>query len=398
MINKRLESLTKNNSAIRAMFEEGNRLSSIYGKANVFDFSLGNPVVETPVEVKNEIIKALATNDSMNLHGYMPNAGYLSVREAIASNLNSRFSMDYSATNIVLTVGAAGGLNCILQTLLNPNDQVIVCAPFFVEYENYIHNWNGEMVVAYTNQENFSLSRENISKCITEKTKAIIINNPNNPTGVVYSEENIKEICTLLSLKEKEFGHPIYIISDEPYRELSYDGVIVPFIPKYYKNCIVVYSWSKSLSLPGERIGYIAITPDAVDSELIWKATVISNRIIGFVNAPSLMQHTIEKTLSLKPNIDLYDSNRKYLFNKLSSIGYSCVYPQGAFYLWLKAPCDEKWFINEAKKYHILLVPGSSFYGDGYVRIAYCVSKECVRNSIDGFIKLWDSVTIHNRG
>lgn len=393
MISKRLEKLTKNNSAIRAMFEEGNRLASLYGRENVFDFSLGNPVVETPAKVKSEIINILENEDSMKIHGYMPNAGYKDVREAIANDLNSRFSQEYLFSNIIMVVGAAGGLNCILQTLLNPDDEVIVCAPFFVEYGNYISNWSGKMVTANTNERDFSLSKENISKAITANTKAIIINNPNNPTGVVYREENIKVICSLLREKEKEYGHPIYIISDEPYRELAFDGLKVPYIPNYYKNTIVVYSWSKSLSLPGERIGYIAISPNADDAELISNAATISNRIIGFVNAPSLVQCTIKNVLDIKPNIDLYNNNRKVLYENLTRIGYECIYPQGAFYLWMKTPCDEKLFVEEAKNLNLLLVPGSSFYGPGYVRIAYCVSEEMVKKSISAFEQLWNNIS-----
>lgn len=389
MISKRIEQLTKQNSAIRAMFEEGNRLAEKYGRENVFDFSLGNPCVESPEMVRDSIIDIVSTGKSLDVHGYMPNSGHFSVRKAIAANLNKRSDVHYGAKNIVMVVGAAGGLNCILQTLLNPGDEVIVIAPFFVEYTNYIENWGGKPVIAQSAEETFELSVTNIKGKINEKTKAIIVNNPNNPTGVVYSDQNINDLAQMLLKKEKEYRHPIYIISDEPYRELVYDGGSVPFIPAYYPDTMIVYSWSKSLSLPGERIGYLAISPMAQDSELIINATSISNRIIGFVNAPSLMQKVVERCLDCQPKIEAYDANRKVLYNELTKIGYECIYPQGAFYLWMKTPCDEGAFIEKAKGYNLLLVKGSAFYKAGYVRIAYCVSHDTVVRSVDAFRKLW---------
>lgn len=394
MINKRLERLTKNNSAIRAMFEEGRRLSQIYGKENVFDFSLGNPCVDSPSIVSDSISNTINSKSSLEVHGYMPNSGYPFVREAIANYLNKLSLNKYSLNNIIMVVGAAGGLNCVLQTLLNEGDEVIVVSPFFVEYINYIENWGGKTIVAKANQSNFQLSIDNIENCLSEKTKAIIINNPNNPTGVVYSKDNLLNLAKLLEKKEKEFGHPIYIVSDEPYRELVYDGVEVPFIPNLYKNTIIVYSWSKSLSLPGERIGYIAISPNADDADLIFNAASISNRIIGFVNAPSLMQYVVKDCLECKPDLSLYDENRKILYKELTNIGYECVYPQGAFYLWLKTPCDEKEFVEKAKSLNLLLVGGKAFFGDGYVRIAYCVPTKRVVDSIPAFKKLWEE--LHN--
>lgn len=390
MINKRLETLTKKNSAIRAMFEEGKRLSKIYGEENVYDFSLGNPSVESPALVKESIVDMVSSNDSLTIHGYMSNSGYPFVRKTIADQLNSIDNLGYSENNIIMTVGAAGGLNCVLQTLLNPGDEVIVVAPFFVEYINYIENWQGKTIIVETNSSDFSLSPVNILNGITEKTKAIIINNPNNPTGVVYNEINIIKVCDVLRKKAKEYGHPIYIVSDEPYRELVYDNVMVPFIPKYYDNTIIVYSWSKSLSLPGERIGYIAISPKAADSELIFSACSISNRIIGFVNAPSLMQRVVRECLECKPDVSIYNSNRELLYNELTKIGFECTFPQGAFYLWVKTPCDEDLLIEKAKSLHLLVVGGSGFYKKGYIRIAYCVSNQTAKKSICVFKNLWN--------
>ena len=392
MISKRLESLTKRNSAIRAMFEEGNRLAEKYGRENVYDFSLGNPCVESPEKVKKSIIDILSTEKPLDIHGYMPNSGYVFVRKTIAEFLNKNSKAHYGPNHIIMVVGAAGGLNCILQTLLNPGDEVIVVAPFFVEYTNYIENWGGNTIIAQSDEKTFMLSVENIREKISSNTKAIILNNPNNPTGVVYSEDNIRELSQALLEKEKEYGHPIYIVSDEPYRELVYDGKSVPFIPNFYSNTMIVYSWSKSLSLPGERIGYLAISPTANDTELIFNAASISNRIIGFVNAPSLMQRVVESCIDCQPRLEEYDENRKLLYDELTKIGYECTYPQGAFYLWMKTPCDEGTFVDKAKEYNLLLVKGSAFYRAGYVRIAYCVSKETVINSISAFKKLWEAV------
>lgn len=389
MINKRLERLTKNNSAIRSMFEEGKKLSTIYGEENVFDFSLGNPCAESPEIVKETIFECLNNNSSMALHGYMSNAGYTFVREAIADNLNKKADNHYTVNNIVMVVGAAGGLNCVLQALLNDNDEVIVIAPFFLEYTNYIENWGGKTIVANAEDETFQISIKNIEESISIRTKAVIVNNPNNPTGVVYTENNLRELSRLLEQKSNELGHPIYIISDEPYRELVYDGVKVPFIPNIYKNTIIVYSWSKSLSLPGERIGYIAISPTAQDSELLFNSVTVSNRILGFVNAPSLMQHVVSKCLECEPKLSLYDKNRFVLYKELTRIGYKCVYPQGAFYLWVKTPCSEDLFIEKAKQFKLLLVGGKAFCREGYVRIAYCVSEKKVNNSIKAFQDLW---------
>lgn len=390
MISKRLEELTKKNSAIREMFEEGNRLSKIYGRENVFDYSLGNPIVETPNSVRESIQEILKNDDSFYVHGYMPNSGFVEVRNSISQDLNDRFGTNFTANNIVMTVGAAGGLNCVLQTLLNPEDEVIIISPFFVEYVNYIKNWGGKPVIVESEPKTFNLNVENIVAAITNKTKALIINNPNNPTGVMYDKDSLEKLGEELKIIEGKLGNPIYIISDEPYRELAYDGKVTPFIPRLYNDTIVVYSWSKSLSIPGERIGYIAINPSASDSELIFHAASISNRIIGFVNAPSLIQLMIKDCLKSKVDIDFYDQNRKILYKELTRIGYECVYPQGAFYLWVKAPIIEKDFIEIAKKHKLLLVPGSSFYGSGYIRIAYCVSKEQVEKSIKVFEEVYN--------
>jgi aspartate aminotransferase len=372
------------------MFEEGNRLAAEFGRENVYDFSLGNPNIPSPEKVKDEIIRLANETDPMELHGYMANAGYPYVRSAVADSLNKRFGTSFDENNIIMTVGAAGGLNVILKTLLNPGDEVLVFSPYFLEYGNYVANFDGVLKnIPALPEDNFQPSAEALKNAITEKTKALIINNPNNPTGVVYSEDKIRELAAVLEEKQKELGTSIYIISDEPYRELCYDGAEVPFLTKYYRNTIVGYSWSKSLSLPGERIGYLVIPNEADDSRLIFDAAVIANRILGFVNAPSLQQRLVAECLEEKTDIDAYDRNRKALYDGLTQLGFDCVYPAGAFYLWVKSPTpDDKEFSSRAKKYNILFVPGSSFACPGYVRIAYCVSHDMIIRSLPAFKKL----------
>ena len=374
------------------MFEEGRRLSKLYGPENVFDYSLGNPSTKAPDSIKSKIVDILNSKPVNEIHGYMPNSGFTSTRKAVADDLNERFSTNYNENNIIMTVGAAGGLNCVLQSLLDPEDEVIVIAPFFTEYRNYIENWQGKTIVVNADEPDFKLPVEKIKKAISHKTKAIIINNPNNPTGNVYDLSEIKALSKMLVEKQNEIGSSIYIISDEPYREISYDGVNVAFIPCYYDNTIVVYSWSKSLSLPGERIGYIAISPKATDSSLLFSSFSVSNRIIGFVNAPSLIQLTVEECLKSPVNLSEYETNRKFLCDNLKRIGFDFVAPKGAFYLWLKAPCEEMKFVNQAKKYNLLLVPGTAFCGSGYVRLAYCVSLDMIKRSISAFERLWKDI------
>jgi len=392
MISKRLEKLSSSSSLIREMFEEGKRLTELYGKENVFDYSLGNPSTRTPHEVKQSIIDCLMNFSEKELHGYMSNSGFPSVRKAVADDLKKRFSVPYDENCIIMTVGAAGGLNCVLQTLLNPNDEVIVISPFFTEYGNYISNWQGKMVIVEADEPSFRLPIERIAGAITKNTRAIIVNNPNNPTGVVYSSEEINGLSEVLKAAQAHMQTSIYIISDEPYREICYEKMAVPFIPSYYENTIIVYSWSKSLSLPGERIGYIAISPNASDNKLLFSSMTVSNRIIGFVNAPSLIQLVVAKCLDVPINICEYERNRQYLCKELKRIGYSFVIPQGAFYLWLKTPCDEISFVNKAKKHNLLLVPGTAFCGKGYVRLAYCVDYQMIERSISAFERLWNDI------
>ena len=390
MISRKMENMVANSSAIRAMFEEGNRLAGIYGAENVYDFSLGNPNVPAPAAVKQAILDILEEENPVALHGYTnSNAGYEDVRAAVAESVNERFGTHFAAKNITMTVGAAGGLNVILKSLLNPGDEVLAFAPYFGEYRSYVDNYDGVLIAVSPNTVDFQPKLDEFEEKITAKTRAVIVNSPNNPTGVVYSEETIKRMAAILEAKQKEFGTDIYLISDEPYRELAYDGVEVPYLTKYYANTIVGYSYSKSLSLPGERIGYLVIPDEAKDSENIMAAANVATRILGFVNAPTLQQKVVKQCLNEKTDISYYDRNRETLYNGLKELGFDCIKPEGAFYLFVKSPVEnEKEFVEAAKKYNILIVPGSSFACPGYVRIAYCVSYETIVNSLPKFALL----------
>ena len=390
MIAEKMKNMVANSSAIRAMFEEGNRLAQIYGRENVYDFSLGNPNVPAPKAVKEAIIDILNEEDPVVLHGYTnSNAGYPEVRDAVAKSLNERFGTSFEGKNIVMTVGAAGGLNVALKILLNPGDEVITFAPYFGEYRSYTANFDGVLVAVSPNTETFQPKLDEFAERITAKTKAVIVNTPNNPTGVVYSEETIKKMAAIMEEKQKEFGTDIYLISDEPYRELAYDGVEVPYLTKYYANTIVGYSFSKSLSLPGERIGYLVIPDEAADSADLCAAASVATRILGFVNAPTLQQKMVVRCLNEQTDISYYDRNRETLYNGLLEYGFECIKPEGAFYLFVKSPIeDEKAFCAAAKKYNILIVPGSSFGCPGYVRMAYCVAYETIVNSLPKFKEL----------
>lgn len=389
VIAERMVGLVNNNSVIREMFEEGKRLAGIYGAENVFDFSLGNPSVPAPEELNRAVKDILDEEPSIFVHGYMSNAGYEDVRATIADSINRRFGTSFNQSNIIMTVGAAGGMNVIFKTILNPGDEVLTFSPYFVEYNSYVSNYDGKLVAIDPDTETFQANIEDLERKITPKTKALIINNPNNPTGVVYSEETIKKVAAILDAKQKEYGTEIFIVSDEPYRELAYDGVEVPYITKYYNNTIVGYSFSKSLSLPGERIGYLVIPDEVDDAEQMKTAAAIATRVLGFVNAPSLMQRAVARCIDAKCDVDSYNRNREALYNGLVKLGFECIKPQGAFYLFVKSPVpDEKEFCNVAKKHNVLLVPGSSFKCAGYVRIAYCVSYDTIVNSLPRFAEI----------
>lgn len=389
MIAENMKQMVANSSAIRAMFEEGNRLAGIYGKENVYDFSLGNPNVPAPEAVKAAALSVLEEEEPTVLHGYTTNSGYPEVREKIAYHLNAQFGTAFTKENIIMTVGAAGGLNVILKSLLNPGEEVLTFAPYFAEYRAYVNNYGGILTEVSPDTETFQPKLEEFEAKLSPRTKAVLINTPNNPTGVVYSESVIKRLAEILERKQKEFSTTIYLISDEPYRELVYGGTQVPYLTKYYANTIVGYSYSKSLSLPGERIGYLVIPDEVKDSRELIMVAAVATRILGFVNAPTLQQKIVARCVEERTDISYYERNRNTLYDGLTKLGFSCVKPEGAFYLFVKSPVpDEKVFCETAKQYRILMVPGSAFGCGGYVRLAYCVSYETICNALPQFEKL----------
>lgn len=386
MISEKMQKLAQNNSVIRAMFEEGRQMAKRFGAENVYDFSLGNPSVPAPEQVRTATESILANEDPLLVHGYMSNAGYEEVREAIAQSLNRRFGTQFTAAEILMTVGAAGGLNVILKTLLNPGDEVLTFAPFFSEYRNYVANYDGVLHAVSPDTITFQPNLSEFAAKLTAKTKAVIINTPNNPTGVIYSAETLTQMAKILEEKQEQFGTSIYLISDEPYRELAYDGAQVPYVTQYYRNTIVGSFHGASLS-PCQRANRLS-----GDSQrdgrwrLIYEAATIATRISGFVNAPSLMQKVVAQCLDAKTDLAAYDRNRKLLYTSLQSYGFTCIKPEGAFYLFVQAPNgDDNEFVARGKQKHILMVPASSFACPGYVRLAYCVSHDTILRALPAF-------------
>lgn len=389
IISKNMEKLVAGSSTIRKLFEEGLQMAAQVGAENVYDFSLGNPASPVPHEVRDSIEDILDNTDGNIVHGYMKNAGYDDVRKAVADSLNRKNGTSYTAENIIMTCGAAGAMNCVFRSLLNPEDEVITFAPFFGEYRSYVSNFGGNLVVVPADTETFQLNLDALCPLITEKTRAIIINNPNNPSGVIYTEETLRKLNTILTEAEKEIGHPIYVLADEPYRELVYGDQTVPYIPNIIKNSIFLYSFSKTLSLPGERIGYLAVSRDIDYYDEIISALVVANRCLGYINAPSLFQLVVARCLDIPANLEFYDRNRKLLYDKLTGLGFDVVHPDGAFYMLIKSPVpDEDEFVAMGKKYHIILVPAKSFGCPGYVRLAYCVSHDMIERSLPAFERL----------
>lgn len=391
MISESMRKQIDGGSLIRAMFEDSKKMADIHGAKHVYDFSLGNPMLPPPEEVRTEMIKILAKGDGATLHGYMNNAGYEDVRKAVAENLNRRFGTKFHENNILMTVGAAGGLNVALKALVDPGDEIIVFSPYFGEYDSYAANVNGSVVAVKCSAPDFYPDVEALKAAVTEKTKMVIINSPNNPTGVIYPDYIIANIAGVLRERERHYGHDIYLFSDEPYRELAYDGVKVPYVTRYYDNAIVGYSYSKSFSLAGERIGYLVI-PDSLNGwKTIMSAATVANRILGFVNAPSLMQRVIGACVNTKVDISYYEKNRELLYNGLTELGYECVKPQGAFYLFVKSLIDDDIeFARVAKDYRLVIVPGTAFGYPGYIRLAYCTTPEVIEKALPQFKKLRD--------
>jgi aspartate aminotransferase len=383
-IAKKIKSSIANSSMIRKMFEEGAVMKKKYGADKVYDFSLGNPNVEPPDEFKKELINLAGKHIPLK-HGYAPNAGFAETRQAIVAKINKSYSLKLSADHVIMSCGAAGALNVIFKSLLDPKDEVIVVKPYFVEYPFYINNYGGLTKFVKT-KDDFSLDIEAIGKAINKKTKAIIINSPNNPTGTVYSKKNILDLAGLLKKKGKEFNKIIYLVSDEPYNEIVYDNVTVPSVLKAYPNSIVAYSYSKTLSLPGERIGYIAVNPKINEANDLISALILCTRILGFVHAPALMQRIVVKLQDAAVDVKVYQKKRDLLCAGLSKAGYKFAKPQGAFYLFVKSPIpDDVKFVKMLLQKNILVVPGSGFGGPGYFRIAYCVDDATIVNSMQGF-------------
>lgn len=390
MISKKMSKMVAGSSLIRAMFEEGAKMIEQYGADNVYDFSLGNPNVAPPESIKTSIKEILDSEQPGAVHGYMNNSGYPEVREAIAEHTNRLYGTQVPPEGIIMTCGAAGGLNILFKTLLDPGDEVVVFAPYFTEYDKYADNYDAVLRVVPADTATFQPNLELLPGLITERTKAILVNSPNNPTGVIYSEETLKQLAAIIREKEAALGRPIYLVSDEPYRELVYDGAEVPYILNFHPNAIVGYSYSKSLSLPGERIGYLVVSPECDGYKDIVASLNVANRILGFVNAPSLFQKVAAANLDASVDVGIYKENRDLLYNHLTGLGFSCVKPEGAFYLFPKAPIeDDVRFCSDAKQFNLLLVPGSAFGCPGHFRISYCISKKRVENSLPAFEKLW---------
>lgn len=388
-INQKAYALGSKRSIIREIFEFSKVRASQIGAENVFDFSLGNPSVEPPKDVVEALKELVNTDNQTLLHGYTSAQGDLQVRQTVASNINRRFNLNLSPNNIYMTCGAAASLSICLKAVVNEGDECVVFAPFFTEYRVFVENAGGKLVISNPDKKDLQIDAVDFESKITNKTKAVIINSPNNPSGVVYTEDTIKNVCEILEKKQAEYGHEIYFIADEPYRELVYGDVFVPFLMNYYKNTLVCYSYSKSLSLPGERIGYIAVNPDMQNSVDVYLAVCGAGRSLGYVCAPSMFQQVVAKCIDAKVNIKAYQENRDLLYGALTEYGFDCVKPDGAFYLFVKSPdVDAFSFYEKAKQHEILIVPCDDFGVNGYVRIAYCVDYNRIKKSLPAFKSL----------
>ncbi len=389
-MNNKMYDLGNNRSIIRELFEFSKLQKEKLGSDNVFDFSIGNPSVP-PHKKVTEILTSLLTNgDPCYIHGYTSAPGDIEVRENIAKDLNQRFKTSYNYNNIYMTCGAAASLCIVFKALTeDSSNEIIAIAPYFTEYKVFVETQGAKFKVVPANLDTFDINFVELEKMITCNTKGIIINSPNNPSGVIYNAESIKKLSMILKAKEAEYNHPIYIICDEPYREIAYDGIIVPHIPNYYNNTILCYSYSKSLSLPGERIGYVLVPNSATDHEIIYKACLGAGRGLGYVCAPSLFQYLIKEAVGLTSNISLYKENRDLIYTGLTTLGYECIYPDGAFYLFFKSPSGDSYeFMERAKKHNVIVVPSDPFGVKGYLRLAYCVKKDTIINSLPAFAKI----------
>ena len=383
-IAQKITGFMENSSWIRKMFEEGIRLKKEFGEENVFDLSLGNPVIEPPEEVRNALIES-ARDESHGLHRYMPNAGLADVRAVIAESLSPECKVELSANDVVMVCGAAGGLNITLKTLLDPGDEVIIFAPYFVEYLFYADNHGGKAVAVPT-LDDFRLNFEALQNALNEKTKAVIINSPNNPTGVLYSRQELQELARVLKAHSDKLGKAVYLISDDPYKKITFDGVEAPNIMEFYQDSIYITSHSKDIALPGERIGFLAVHPQCESAGLLMEGLIFCNRVLGFVNAPALIQRVVKQVQGVTVDVEQYRRKRDYLYNELTRIGYQVVKPQGAFYFFPKSPLeDEVEFVKKLADKKVLVVPGRGFGLPGYFRISYCLPDSVIEGSIAGF-------------
>lgn len=392
MLAKKMVEMSKQKSVIREIYEFGMKRAKEVGRENVFDFSIGNPNVPAPKIIKDVAIDILEKEDPVITHSYPSNAGLVSTKVAIANSLNKRFGMDFTENEIFMSIGAAGAIMVCFRALIDdPDDEIVTFAPYFPEYKAFVDGAGGKLSVVPADIDSFQINFEEFEKALNPKVKGVLINSPNNPTGIVYSEETIKKLAAILEEKQKEYGHSIYIISDEPYREIAFANVFVPYVPKYYDNTLVCYSYSKSLSIPGERIGYVAFSKRAEDADILLPVLVAAARSLAYVSAPSLYQMVVEQCVDETADLSIYEKNKEIFYNGLIEMGYTCVEPGGAFYLFPRAlEEDANAFCERAKKYNLLLVPGDSFGCPGHVRISYCVPTEVIERALPLFKKLAD--------
>ncbi|MDO5516334.1 MAG: pyridoxal phosphate-dependent aminotransferase [Clostridium sp.] len=398
MISKEMYELGSKKSTIRTIFEYGRERAKAVGEENIYDFSLGNPNVPTPKIVTETMIDILQNEDPSSIHGYTVAPGNPECRDLMAKSINRRFGTNFAGKNIFFTAGAAASITICFKALSEKDDEFITFAPYFPEYKCFVESTGAELKVVPADTDNFQINFEEFEKILNKNTKAIIVNSPNNPSGAVYNEETVKKLTDILKSKEKEYGHPIFLISDEPYREIAYDGVQVPYLTKYYDNTLVCYSYSKSFSLPGERIGYIVVPDEVADFNIIFAGIAGAARVLTHVNAPALFQKVVARCADVPSNVDAYKLNRDLLYNGLIEAGFECVKPDGAFYLFPKAlEEDERAFCERAKKYDLLLVPGSDFGCPGYFRASYCISTDTIRRSLPLFKKLAEEYKSENK-
>lgn len=398
MISKEMYELGSKKSTIRTIFEYGRERAKAVGEENIYDFSLGNPNVPTPKVVTETMIDILQNEDPCNIHGYTVAPGDSECRELMAKSINRRFGTNFEGKNIFFTAGAAASITICFKALSERDDEFVTFAPYFPEYKCFVESTGAQLKVVTADTENFQINFEEFEKILNKNTKAIIVNSPNNPSGAVYNEYTVRKLTEILRQKEKEYGHPIFLISDEPYREIAYDGVNVPYLTKYYDNTLVCYSYSKSFSLPGERIGYIVVPDEVADFNLIFSSIAGAARVLTHVNAPALFQKVVARCADIPSNVEAYKLNRDLLYNGLIEAGFECVKPDGAFYLFPKAlEEDERAFCERAKKYDLLLVPGSDFGCPGYFRASYCISTDTIRKSLPVFKKLAEEYKAENK-